>query len=327
MFVDELHITAQAGRGGNGVVRWRRERSEPLGGPAGGNGGKGGDVYMRAVRDLSLLGKYTGAKEFKAGIGESGGDRNRHGKDGVDIYIEVPVGATVTDVARGRVFHFDREGETHKILIGGRGGLGNEYFKSSTNRSPEQMTEGTSGEHGTFLIELALLVDVGFVGFPNAGKSTLLNALTNSKSRVAAYPFTTTEPHLGDLYGYILADIPGLIEGASEGKGLGHKFLRHIERTKMILHCVSLGEEDVRGRYEKIRAELKAHNPALLEKDEWIILTKSDIALENTTDDVSALQREFEHRVHVVSAETGEGVKELSDALTAYLQKISEESE
>ncbi len=323
MFIDELHIHVEAGRGGDGVVAWRRARSEPLGGPAGGNGGRGGDVYMRAVRDLSLLGKYTGSKSFKAGMGDSGGKRSCHGKDGEDLYIEVPVGATVTDMARKRVFHFDTDGEVHKILLGGRGGLGNEYYKSSTNRSPEQHTNGTVGEKGMFFIELALVVDMGLVGFPNAGKSTLLNAVTSSRSRVAAYPFTTTEPHLGDFYGYIIADIPGLIEGASEGKGLGHKFLRHIERTKMLLHCVSLGEENIRDRYEKIRAELKAHNPTLLDKEEWIILTKSDIALESNNADVLRFKQEFPERTFVISAETGEGIKELGDAITKHLNESS----
>lgn len=326
MFIDELEIRAEAGHGGNGVVAWRRERSEPLGGPAGGNGGKGGDVYMRAVRDLSLLGKYTGAKTFKAGHGEPGEKRSRYGKDGVDLYIDVPVGATVTDVARKRVFHFTYEHEVHKILLGGRGGLGNEYFKSSTNRSPEQATQGTAGEKGVFHIELALVVDIGLIGFPNAGKSTLLNAITGSKSRVAAYPFTTTEPHLGDLYGFILADIPGLIEGASEGKGLGHKFLRHIERTKMLLHCVSLEDGDIINRYQKIRAELGAHNPALLDKEEWVLLTKSDIATPSATSEIAVFTLKNTGRVYQISAETGEGIKEFRDELVMFLRQGSQSS-
>ncbi len=321
MFVDELEIKAYAGRGGDGVVRWRREKHVAWGGPAGGNGGNGGDVYMRAVRDLNLLAKYTGSKEFEAESANAGEKRSKYGKDGEDLYIDIPVGATVTELERERVYTFMEEGETHKILLGGRGGLGNEYFKSSTNRSPEEATKGKRGEKGTFKIELSLIVDVGFVGLPNAGKSTMINALTNTKARVGAYPFTTVEPHLGELYGFILADIPGLIEGASEGKGLGHKFLKHIERTKMILHCVSLENENPFEIYELIRAELGKFNPDLLKKDEWILLTKSDLLEPEAIKKVTSLFKShgYDH-VQIVSGELGDGVKELSDNLVAYLR-------
>lgn len=321
MFVDELTITAQAGRGGDGVVRWRREKHVAWGGPSGGNGGKGGDVYMRAVRDLGLLGKYTGAKVFEAPSGNSGEKANKYGKDGEDLYIDVPVGATVTEIERDRVYTFMEEGEVHKVLLGGRGGLGNEYFKSSTNRSPEESTKGKRGEQGTFRIELSLVVDVGLVGFPNAGKSTLINALTNTKARIGSYPFTTLEPHLGELYGFIIADIPGLIEGASEGKGLGHKFLRHITRTKMILHCVSLEDSNPLEKYESIREELRKYDPELLKKDEWIVLTKSDLCTETQIHKATSLfESHTASKVHVISGELGKGVKELSDALTAHLR-------
>jgi len=326
MFLDELEIKAAAGRGGDGVVRWRREKSVPLGGPAGGNGGDGGDVYMRAVRDLSLLSKYTGSKEFKALEGTAGAKRSKYGKDGVDLYIDVPVGATVTELERGRVYKFDHEGEIHKILLGGRGGLGNEYFKSSTNRSPEQATLGKKGEKGTFRIELSLLVDVGFLGFPNAGKSTLMNALTNTNARVGAYPFTTVEPHLGELYGYILADIPGLIEGASEGKGLGHKFLRHVTRTKMLLHCVSLENDDVLAAYKTIRNELEKFDPELLKKQEWIILTKSDLVTEEVANAAKLKFEGIEAPILVVSGQNGEGIKGLQDTLVTYLRSVDTRS-
>jgi GTP-binding protein len=324
MFVDELTIEAKAGHGGDGVVRWRREKSIPFGGPAGGNGGKGGDVYMRAVRDLSLLGKYTGSKIFTAEDGRPGEKRSKYGKDGEDLYIDVPVGATVTERERERTYTFMEEGETHKILLGGRGGLGNEYFKSSTNRSPEEATKGKRAEKGTFIIELSLIVDVGLAGVPNAGKTTLLNALTNTKARVGAYPFTTTEPHLGELYRYIIADIPGLIEGASEGKGLGHKFLRHIARTKMIVHCVSLDEEDPVKTYSMIREELRKFSTELTEKTEWIVLTKSDLApADKISNTMKALAKITDSQTLVVSAETGEGIKKLSDTLVQFLQKTS----
>lgn len=321
MFVDELEIRAVAGNGGDGVVRWRREKHVAEGGPSGGNGGKGGDIYMRAVRDLNLLSKYTGSKEFKAESGNAGEKQSKYGHDGEDLYIDVPVGATVTELERDRVHTFMREGEIHKILLGGRGGLGNEYFKSSTNRSPEESTKGKRGEQATFLIELSLIVDIGFVGVPNAGKTTMMNSLTHTKARVGAYPFTTLEPHLGELYGFILADIPGLIEGASEGKGLGHKFLRHIQRTKMILHCVSLEDENPLGTYDLIRDELEKYDPTLLNKEEWILLTKSDLCTEEHAKEVSAsLKARGLTHVYIVSAESKEGIKELGDTLVTHLR-------
>lgn len=323
MFVDELTITAAAGKGGDGVVRWRQEKFAPMGGPSGGNGGRGGDVYMRAVRDLGLLSKYTGTKEFRAKDGESGQKKSRHGEGGGDIFIDVPVGATVTEEERDRVYTFMTEGETHRILRGGRGGLGNEHFKSSTNRSPEETTQGRRGEHGTFRIELSLIVDAGIIGLPNAGKSTLLNTMTRATAKIGSYPFTTVEPHLGDLHGCILADIPGLIEGASLGKGLGHKFLKHITRTKMLIHCVSLENEDPVGVYELVRAELKKFDTALLEKEEWIVLTKTDMVSEPEVLDIQKKFTAAGYKVsHAVSAELGEGVKELSDALTLHLRTL-----
>lgn len=318
MFVDELEIEARAGRGGDGVVRWNRQKFKPKGGPAGGNGGKGGDVYIRAVNDLSLLGKYRGEKEFSAEDGDHGQDSSKHGKNGADLYIDVPKGATVHNLTHDRVHTVTEVGETEKILIGGNGGFGNEYFKSSTNRSPEQATKGKSGERATFRIELSLLVDIGLIGLPNAGKSTLLNALTNTTVRVGAYPFTTLEPHLGDLYGFTIADIPGLIEGASKGKGLGHKFLKHVSRTKMLLHCVSLENENPLEQYDIIRKELSNFDDALLEKEEWIVLTKSDLV---DSDTVAEAEKRFQREnVYVISAETGEGVKELSDTLVKKLR-------
>jgi len=321
MFVDELTIKAKAGNGGDGVVRWRHEKSVALGGPAGGDGGRGGDIYMRAVRDINLLSKYTGFKEFTAQSGDAGSKKSRHGGFGEDLYVDVPVGATVTDIERDRTYTFMHEGDVHKILKGGRGGLGNEYFKSAINRSPEQSTKGKRGEEGTFLIELSLIVDVGFVGFPNAGKSTMINALTNTKSKVGAYPFTTTEPHLGELYGFILADIPGLIEGASEGKGLGDKFLKHISRTKMILHCVSLEEENPLDAYKSIRSELEKYDPELLQKEEWVLLTKSDLCEKGRAEEASALLKTHGVTdVHILSGVTKEGVKDFSDALVLHLR-------
>lgn len=320
MFVDELTINAKAGDGGNGVVRWRHEKFRPMAGPAGGNGGNGGDVYVRAVKDLNQLSKYTGNKFFSAENGEAGTSSSCDGGNGEDLYIDIPVGSYVTDIERGRKFELKEEGEVQKILKGGNGGLGNGHFKSSTNRSPKQATEGKHGETGNFLIEVALVVDVGLIGLPNAGKSTLLNTLTNAQSRIGHYPFTTLEPHLGDLYGYILADIPGLIEGASEGKGLGYKFLRHVSRTKMLLHLVSLEHDDPVSEYYTIRNELSKYDKVLLDKEEWIILTKKDLVNQDKINKVTIELAKTENRVLVVGQDEPDSYKKLTDELIKHLR-------
>ncbi len=322
MFVDELTILAKAGDGGNGVVRWRHEKFRPMAGPAGGNGGKGGDVFVRAVKDLNRLAKYTGNNAFAAEPGAAGTGSSKDGKDGEAIYIDIPVGSRVTDTARHRTFELTKVGDTERILKGGNGGLGNEYFKSSTNRSPEESTKGRKGEDGEFLIEVSLMVDVGLIGQPNAGKSTLLNSITNAHSRIGAYPFTTTEPHLGELYGFIIADIPGLISGAAAGKGLGHKFLRHVSRTKMLLHLVSLEHEDPVKEYYTIREELSAYDKTLAEKDEWIILTKKDLVEQAHIDAAVEALAKTEKRVLVIGQDDPESYKKLQDELVAHLRSL-----
>lgn len=323
MFVDEITIYAKAGNGGNGVVRWRHEKFKPMAGPAGGNGGRGGDVFVRAVKDLNRLAKYTGNKSFVAEAGAAGANNSREGKDGEDLFIDVPVGSKITDIDRRRVFEVTDVGQTERILKGGGGGLGNEHFKSATNRSPEEATKGRPGEEGNFLIEVALIVDVGFVGLPNAGKSTLINSLTNAQSRVGAYPFTTLEPHLGELYGFVLADIPGLISGAADGKGLGHKFLRHVSRTKMLLHVVSLEHEDPVSEYYAIREELSKYGGGLLEKEEWIILSKKDLVNQDHIEDVCKRLEKNEKRVLVVGQNDPDSYKKLQDTLMQHLQSRS----
>ncbi|MFM2374247.1 MAG: GTPase ObgE, GTP-binding protein [Candidatus Parcubacteria bacterium] len=320
MFVDEMTITAHAGKGGDGVVRWLREWARPWGGPAGGDGGKGGDVYMRAVRDLALLARYRSSKEFKAQHGVDGQGKGMHGAGGADLVIDVPMGSIVIDRERGTRYELKEEGETVRILRGGNGGLGNEYFKSSTNRSPEESTKGKPGEEGIFDIELELVADVGLVGLPNAGKSSILNALTAASSKIGAYPFTTLEPHLGTFYGYVLADIPGLIEGASEGKGLGHKFLRHVRRTRTIVHCVSLENEDVVATYNVVRAELQNFDDNILQKDEIVLLTKTDLV---SKEEVEKKQKELERigkTVYVVSVIDDAQMKAWGDALSRALK-------
>jgi len=284
-FVDELKIYAKAGDGGNGVIRWRQEKFVPQGGPSGGDGGNGGDVYLEAIRDVGILSKYSHNPEFKAKKGEDGSKKSMKGENGEDMVIQLPVGSVVTNVATGQTFELLKVGEKIKILHGGKGGFGNEHFKASTNTTPYEWTPGKSGQEAEFFVELRLFADLGLVGFPNAGKSSLIQALTNSKSKIGAYAFTTLDPHLGAFYEFVIADIPGIIEGAGKGKGLGTKFLKHISRTKTLVHLVSFEHElekegGMMEAYQSIRNELEAFDPKLLEKDEFILLTKTDMVSE-----------------------------------------------
>lgn len=318
-FVDEIQIHMEAGRGGDGVERWLHEKYKEFMGPCGGNGGRGGDVYVRGVRDVGILAQYRNEKEFKAGNGEPGGTRSREGKNGQNYILDIPVGSIVKNLDTEKTYSVDEEGQEIKILTGGNGGYGNEHFKSSRNTTPKETTPGKPGEKADILIELELIADVGLVGFPNAGKSSLLNSITNANSKIGDYPFTTLDPHLGALYGYILADIPGVIEGASEGKGLGHKFLRHIKRTKMLLHLVSVENKDVFESYKQIRKELSSFDESLSEKREVVILSKSDLVSE---EDLDAKRKVFEAEgleVRTLSILDDDQLKELSDFLTKTL--------
>ncbi|MEK7511107.1 MAG: GTPase ObgE [Patescibacteria group bacterium] len=275
-FIDEMHVKAQAGRGGDGVIRWLHLKGLEKAGPAGGDGGRGGDVILLGVRDLSILSSYQFTKSFRAEDGGAGEGNDKHGKNGEPMIIKVPVGTVVT-TSTGETYEVLHEGEEIIIYKGGSGGFGNAHFKSSVNRNPFETTKGRAGQGGDIAITLKLIADAGFVGFPNAGKSSLLNALTKARSRVAAYPFTTLDPHLGDFYGFLLADIPGLIEGASAGRGLGSKFLRHIERTRILVHLVSAEQEDLEKSYRAIRDELISVDRGLAEKPELVVLSKVDM--------------------------------------------------
>lgn len=331
-FIDELKIHISAGKGGNGVIRWLHEKGIDRAGPAGGNGGKGGDVYLRAIRDIAILSKYKNTTNFNAEKGEDGMKKSMHGKNGKDLIIDVPIGSVVTNLETREVFNLIEDGtETRqtgesfglvKILNGGKGGLGNEYFKNATNRSPENQTDGKAPEEADFHIEVELVADAGLIGLPNAGKSSLINVLTNSKSKIGAYQFTTLEPSLGDMHGYILADIPGLIEGASEGKGLGHKFLRHIKRTKTLLHCLSLESEDLVRDYKIIRNELKVYSEELAGKKEVVIITKTDLVDEKTLEKAVKKVSKLNKNILTVTVLDDKSIKSLKDNLIKILRDI-----
>lgn len=321
-FVDEVTIRAQAGRGGDGVVRWLRNKMTARGGPSGGDGGRGGDVVLLGVRDLGALAYYRYDKDFKAENGEAGRSQLEHGANGEPCVLKVPVGTVARVAETGREYEITREDEEIVIFKGGSGGKGNARFKSSTHQNPFEFTPGKPGKGGEIVLTLKIIADAGLIGLPNAGKSSLLNALTRAKSKVGAYPFTTLEPNLGEFYGYILADIPGLIEGASAGKGLGTKFLKHIERTGLLVHLISALQEDPLAKYREVRKELEAFGSELAHKEELLVLSQVDLVTEEEAALRAALlTQETGREVVLVSVEDPARLKALSDTLSARLKK------
>jgi len=275
MLTDEVKIKIIAGRGGNGVVAFNKIKMAL--GPTGGRGGNGGDIYFEGISNLSALNKYKHKREYWAENGKNGKSDNSTGVNGEDMILTVPIGTVAHNLDTGQDLEITKVGQKILAAKGGIGGRGNFSFRSSRNTSPEEYEEGEPSQEFNFILELRLIADIGFIGLPNAGKSSLLNELTKADVKVADYPFTTLEPNLGVLDGIIIADIPGLIEGASKGKGLGIKFLKHIQRTKVLVHCISLESGSILKDYRAIRKELKSYSNELDEKKEIILLTKTDL--------------------------------------------------
>lgn len=320
-FIDEITIYLKAGDGGDGVERWRHEKYKEFSGPGGGNGGRGGNVIARGAHNLNILQRYTGVAKLSAENGGDGGINGRHGANGDHLILEVPRGTILTNKKTKEVFRINDVGEEVMVLEGGSGGLGNEHFKSSRNTTPTETTLGVNGEEGEFSIEVELFADFGLIGLPSAGKSSLLNALTGAKSKIAEYEFTTLEPHLGEMFGYMVADIPGLIRGASTGKGLGHKFLRHIKRTKVLLHCVPCNRVDPKDAYLGIRDELEKYDPELVEKKEIIILTKRDEVDDKIFEEVHSIMSKYSDAIFSTSILDDDSIKELREGLIKYLKE------
>lgn len=275
--IDEIHIIIKGGNGGNGIVHFYSDAWRPKGGPDGGNGGDGGSVYFQAVSDITKLDQFRHSKIYAAQNGNPGGRNNRTGKNGDDLIIQVPVG-TVASYDNGTSVELTEIGQKILMARGGKGGRGNYVFRSATNQTPQEFEEGRKCQNKKLFLQLKLIAQVGLIGLPNAGKTSLLNELTPANAKVANYSFTTLEPNLGVTKGgFIVADIPGLIEGAAIGKGLGVKFLKHIERTKLLIHCVSAESQNPQKDYQTIRQELANYSSKLAQKPEIIILTKSDI--------------------------------------------------
>ncbi|QDX81689.1 GTPase ObgE [Denitratisoma sp. DHT3] len=333
-FFDEAKIEVVAGDGGNGVASFRREKFIPFGGPDGGDGGRGGSIYAVADRNLNTLIDYRYTRMFRAQKGENGRGSDCYGKGGADMELRMPVGTVIADFETGEpIADLDRDGKRALIAQGGRGGLGNLHFKSSTNRAPRKCTPGTPGEQRLLKLELKVLADVGLLGLPNAGKSTFIRAVSAARPKVADYPFTTLHPNLGvvrvdENRSFVIADIPGLIEGAAEGAGLGHRFLKHLQRTGILLHLVDIAPFDpdadpVRDA-RAILEELRKYDEALHAKPRWLVINKIDLVPEDERadriaaliDGYGAVDRHF-----VISGLTGDGCKPLTFAVMDYLEQ------
>lgn len=337
MFADRARIFVRSGKGGDGHVSFRREKYVPAGGPDGGDGGRGGDVIFEVDEGLNTLIDFRNTRKYKAGDGDPGGKRNCRGKDGDDIVIKVPQGTVIREAESGQVIT-DMSGDNRRVVLltGGKGGNGNQHYATSTMQAPKYAQPGQPAQELELFLELKMIADVGLVGFPNVGKSTFLSRVTNARPKIANYHFTTLNPNLGvvDLEGtkgFVIADIPGLIEGASEGVGLGHEFLRHIERTKVIIHIVDAAGTEGRDPIQDIYAinkELEAYNSDIAKRPQVIAANKIDAIYDGAENPIEAIKKEFEPKgvpVYPISAVSGEGVKELLYKVNAMLQELSQE--
>ncbi len=337
-FADIAQIKVKAGNGGNGVVSFRREKYIPKGGPDGGDGGRGGSIYIEASHQLNTLYDFTHQHKIEAVSGANGSGNNSSGKSGSDITMTVPIGTVIYELVNGDTNDQflkkvgDLTVDQQRILIakGGKGGRGNTHFKSSTNQAPDYAESGTLGDERMLVLELKSVADVGLIGLPNVGKSTLLTCLTKAKPQIANYPFTTLAPNLGIMEYYdhrlVLADLPGLIEGASEGKGLGDEFLRHVERTKILVHVIDPMYQDPLESYEIIRKELKAYSEKMMEKSEIVVINKIDVTevKENFTKYQKEFKKKYKLNILGISAATGEGLKELKKAMYDTWKKVKD---
>lgn len=327
-FLDKTKIRIVSGRGGNGMVAWRREKYVDKGGPAGGDGGKGGDVYLIADENMSTLMDFKYKSVFKAEGGENGGTKNCHGRWAKDLFIKVPVGTVVRDVKTGNVIA-DLTQHEQQVLVakGGRGGRGNARFATSQKRAPQFCEPGEPPIERELILELKLIADVGLLGMPNAGKSTFISRISSAKPKIADYPFTTLVPNLGVVKkqsgdGYVVADIPGLIEGASEGVGLGHDFLRHVERCRFLVHVVDTTEENPIENFEKINLELEKHSAKLANLYQIIALNKIDAIEQERRDELLAEFKKKSDDVFLISAVTGENIEQLKNFMSQKVDEI-----
>ena len=336
MFTDYVKIHAQAGKGGNGAIAFRREKYVAAGGPDGGDGGKGGDVYFKVDKDANTLIEFRYKKKFKAENGENGEGGHRFGKSGEDLYIPVPIGTVVKDTTTNEVLaDLSEPGQVALILKGGRGGKGNSHFATSTRQAPRFAQDGEPGEEKELTLELKLLADVGLIGFPNVGKSTFLSVVTSATPKIANYHFTTIEPNLGVVkskYGdsFVIADIPGIIEGASEGIGLGIQFLRHIERTRLLLHFIDVS--GIEGRnpvedYYKVNEELKKYSEKLSKRTQIIVANKIDSMQDSSLyEELEKVAKEHNQKIFKISGVTGEGVEDLMNYVSKTLKTLPKEN-
>ncbi|MFC1629758.1 GTPase ObgE [Patescibacteria group bacterium] len=322
MLIDEVKIHLIAGDGGKGAVLFNKNMMSR--GPTGGSGGNGGSVYIEGISDLSALNKFRFKKEFKAENGQDGRSQFRDGQDAKDLVLLVPVGTVVHKLKTAEEVEITKIGERVAIVRGGRGGRGNFHFRSSINTTPMQFEYGRQGESFEIRFELKLIADAGFVGLPNVGKTSLLNELTSAKGKVANYSFTTLEPNLGVYYGLILADIPGLIEGASDGKGLGIKFLRHIERTKVIFHFITADSVDPISDYKTVRSELGAHNKTLLQKPEYIFISRKDLVPPETIAKIVRKLKEFNKNITPISVFDWDSIELVKKILNGLILEKTE---